>query len=350
MKYTEIYKQLKKAILRREFAPNQLVPSEKALTIKYGVSRITAKRALNELKNDGLIYRIQGKGSFVKNHGTLKSRQILLVLPFSSNSDLGNYVSGIQQVLKDTTWNLLSMTNVEFLHLSIEQLKKHYAGIIYYPQHIAKELPHLLKIYLHELPIVLLDQTISYSIIPGVISDNVGGGYLACRHLIQAGYHRIAFYTSTDFDEDFNGSPSERFLGYIKALRQSNLVSYDPFLFLHDIRSKDGGQLVSALKKDKIDAVIAENDVTAFHLLNVFQQNKIKIPQEMGLIGFDNLPLTKLTDPQLSSISQDFVQLGKQAMNLLLRQINDPKLIFDKQITVPVQLIKRQSTNLKGEK
>lgn len=347
MKYIEIYNDLKRAILRREIAPNTLVPSEKALTIKYHVSRITAKHALNALTEDGLIYRIQGKGSFVKEHGTLKSHQILLVLPFSGNSDLGNYVSGIQSVLNDTTWKLLSITNKEFFDLSLDQLKENYAGIIYYPQNLAKEMSLLLNIYLHDFPLVLLDQTIPGAIIPSAISDNVGGGYLACQHLIKQKYQKIAFYSNTNFTNDLSGSVAERFLGYVKALRKSNITGFNPLELTETLRQLSLDKLSDYLKKQKIDAVITENDILAFKLLDLFQKNNINVPQDLAIIGFDNLPITNLTNPKLSSIGQDFNQLGASAINLLLRQINDPKLEFNKQIIVPVKLITRAST--KGE-
>lgn len=342
MKYIKIYNDLKKAILRREIAPHSPVPSEKALTIKYHVSRITAKRALNELEQAGLIERIQGKGSFVKEHGRLKSHQILLVLPFSGNNDLGNYVAGIQQVLKDTTWNLLSMTNNEFLNLNLAQIGKNYAGIIYYPQNLSLEIPHLLELYLHQIPIILLDQTISNSLIPSVISDNVGGGYLACQHLIEQHYQRIAFYSTSHFELDFSSSVAERFLGYVKALRKNEQFSFHSLDSFQLIKNKN--KMIAWIKEKKIDSIIAENDVTAFRLLSLFQEKEIKVPEQVGLIGFDNLPITRFAHPQLSSIGQDFIRLGTEAINLLLQQINNPQLIFNKQVTVPVQLIKRAST------
>lgn len=347
MKYLEIYDDLKKQILRRVIAPNNAVPSEKALTIKYNVSRITAKRALNELAKEGLIYRIQGRGSFVKEHGNLTNRQLLLVLPFSGNKDLGNYVAGIQEVLKDTTWKLLSITNEEFFKLSIDQLKQNYAGAIYYPQNLHEDIPRLLKIYLAKFPLVLLDQTIAHSIIPSVISDNVGGGFLATKHLIQTGHKKIAFYGNTDFMMDFTGSTADRFAGYIKALRKYQVKYFDPISLYLKLKQTEDNDLTEFLHQNKIDAILAENDVTAFRLLNLLQKHNVSIPKQVALMGFDNLPITQLASPQLSSIGQDFNQLGASAVSLLLRQINDPNLLFDKQVMVNVQLIKRQSTERK---
>ncbi len=344
MKYQRIYEELKTAILRRIIAPNHAVPSEKAITIKYHVSRITAKRALNELAKEGLIYRIQGRGSFVKAHGTSSNHQILLVLPFSGNAELGNYVSGIQEVLKDTTWKLLSITNEEFFNLSISHLKRNYAGIIFYPQKIEIEMKYLVKIYLAKIPIVLLDQTISNSVIPSVVSDNVSGGFIATEHLIKNKCKKIAFYSNTNFWNNYSGSVAARFSGYLTALKKFEITNFNPIKINSKLSKLNNKDLISFIKENQIDGIVTENDIVALKLLELFNKNNLSVPSELKLIGFDNLSFTTLVSPKLSSIGQDFYKLGTNAINLLLRQINDPNLIFTKKVIVPVKLIAREST------
>lgn len=344
MKYEEIYSDLKQAILKRKIAPNTRVPSEKALTIKYNVSRITAKHALNKLEQDNLIYRIQGKGSFVKAHGTLNSYKILLVLPFSNNNDLGNYISGIQKVTKNTTWKIFSINNDEFSNIPLQQLFEEYAGIIYYPQDLNKDIPKLLKIYLSNFPLVLIDQTLDGLCIPSVVSDNVDGGFKACEHLIKNNCKKIAFYGNTKFQEDFTGSVSERFFGYIQALKKFQIKNFNPLKLAETIQEQTEQELIELIKAKKIDGIVAENDITAFKLLTTLQKNNLDIPKQIKIIGFDDLPITKLSSPKLSSISQDFEKLGAEAINLLLQQINDLNLVLNTHITVGVKLIKRESS------
>lgn len=339
-KYQFIYEELKKAILRREIAPNHLLPSEKALTIKYGVSRITAKHALNQLVADDLIYRIKGKGSFVKAHGTSNLKNILLVLPFSSNSELGNYVLGIQHMLKNTTWNLLSMTNDDFHSLSYQQISQNYAGVIYYPLELAKEIPHILNLYQQGLPLVLLDKALPNSVIPSVVSDNVGGGYQAGKYLQEIGKRQLVFYSSTDFWNSFTGPVADRFMGFIKACRLQKMA-LAPLKTTKVLYTKEGSDLIDYLLANQVDGIVAENDIVAYRLLNILLPAKIKIPEQIAIIGFDNLPLTALSSPPLSSVGQDFFTLGEQAVNLLLQQINDPQTIVDRNLVVDVKLSKR---------
>ena len=339
-KYQLIYEELKKAILRREIAPNQLLPSEKALTIKYNVSRITAKHALNQLVADDLIYRIKGKGSFVKPHGTSSLKSILLVLPFSSNNELGNYVLGIQHMLKNTTWNLLSMTNEDFRHLSYQQIAKNYAGVIYYPLELAKEFPQVLELYQQGLPLVLLDKALPNSVIPSVVSDNVGGGFLAGQYLQDIGKKRLVFYSNTNFWESFTGPVADRFMGFIKACRLQKMP-LKPLKTTKLLYEKEGMDLVTYLSDNRVDGIVAENDIVAYRILNLLLPAKIQVPDQIAIVGFDNLPLTAMSSPPLSSIGQDFFTLGEQAVNLLLQQINDPQAIVDRNLVVDVKLSRR---------
>lgn len=343
-KYQEIYEKLRLAVLRGEYAPDQQLPSENALSLKFGVSRITSKHALNKLEENGLIYRIQGKGSFVKPHVGTNSRKLLLVLPFAGDANLGNYLSGIQKTLTGTTWQLLSMQNEAFLQLDQKKLLDEYAGIIYYPQNLALELPVLLQLYLAKKPLVLLDKAAIGLGIPSVTSDNNYGGMLAVNHLLKLGYQRIAFLTQTPFWEDFNGTVSDRFFGYLNAYRNYCPATQDPLNWTKNLAQLKGSELKAYLKAQQIQALIAENDIVALKVGQELKECGLQIPNDLALIGFDDLPMAQLFDPPLTSIGQDFPELGRTAVDLLLTQINDPSRLLNQHPTVPVKLVIRQST------
>lgn len=97
--YKKIYQELKKDILTGVYQEETQVPTELELSEKYDVSRITSKRALMELETEGLIYRVRGKGSFVKKRQEVaqqeKNNTLLFVMPFAQNEGLGNYAEGI---------------------------------------------------------------------------------------------------------------------------------------------------------------------------------------------------------------------------------------------------------------
>ncbi len=105
--YEKIYQILKDKIDRHELTVGDMVPTELELSQEFGVSRITSKRVLQELEKDGLIIRIRGKGSFVKEQEVYdaKNQEIALVMPFQADHEFGQYARGISDVLDDSLIN-----------------------------------------------------------------------------------------------------------------------------------------------------------------------------------------------------------------------------------------------------
>ena len=345
-KYQVIYQALRRSILSGRLAPNTPLPSENALAIKYGVSRITSKRALNELAAADLIYRVQGVGSFVKGHRTSNgSRRILLVIPFADSHGIGNYEQGISDTLADTDWELLSMPNQQFAALPIKQIQQEYAGVLYYPTTLSADTARLITLYLAKIPIVLLDKTIPGVAIPSVTADNEAGGQLAVQHLLKLGHRRIAFLARTNFWDTFTGTVSARFFGYLNGYRNDPPAASDPLAWAQALTTRAlPSERAAFLRQEKISAVVVENDLEALRFMQQLKQLGWSLPADLSVVGFDDLPAARLQEPALTTIRQDFVQIGTEAVNTLLAQMNDPAARLPEHKRVPVTLVTRAST------
>lgn len=344
-KYEQLYQKLRMAILRGEYGPDDRLPSENAVALKYNVSRITSKRALNELAAADLVYRVRGGGTYVKPHRSTTQRRILLVLPFPETSAFGDYQSGVRATLEGTTWELQVMASADFPQQDLSQLQGRYAGIIYYPQNLSVEMPALMTLYAQGLPLVVLDQAPSALAVPSVVSDNVVGGQLAVRHLLEQGHEHIAFLPDTPFWRTFSGTASDRFMGYFNEMRRRGGDASLPLRWAQSLQSMgDAAQTLAYLKAQGITAIIAENDVVALRVFNQLQALQPSIADELAVIGFDNLPAAAKNKPALTTVVQDFATIGADAVEALLDQINNPDRVFNTRITVPVKLVIRQST------
>lgn len=344
-KYEQLFQTLRMAILRGEYGPDDRLPSENAVALKYGVSRITSKRALNELAAADLVYRVRGGGTYVKPHRSTEQRTILLVLPFPETSAFGDYQSGVKATLSGTTWELNVMARSDFLKEDFSTMTSRYAGIIYYPQNLSVELPFLMTFYAEGLPLVILDQVPAALAVPSVISDNVVGGRLAVQHLLAHGHQNIAFLPDTPFWDSFNGTVSDRFMGYFNELRCHGQNAALPLNWAQSLQAMDdASQILAYLQAEHITALIAENDVVALRVFNQLQALQPDIAEHLAIIGFDNLPAAAKNRPALTTVVQDFATIGASAVEALLDQINNPDRIFDQRITVPVKLVVRQST------
>lgn len=339
-KYQTIYAHLRQAILRGEYAPDGQLPSENALAIRFGVSRITTKRALNELAKADLVYRIQGKGSFVKPHGSVRSRRLLLVLPFA-NPKLGDYASGIRAGLRGTTWQLETLTTPQFTRLDLSALDC--AGVFYYLRDVNKEMPTLIQAACLHLPLVVLNDIPSRLALPSVTSDNATGGALAVGYLQTHHHERIAFCSRIPFWQDWTGTVAQRFFGYVNHYQAPTPEA--PLRWAQALgQCSDVQHIAAYLQHEQITALIMGNDIEAVNLSTSLQQLGWQLPHDLAMVGFDNLDIAAANQPALTTLTQDFPEIGRRAVTLLLAQINNPQHSDSTHLTVPVRLIPRAST------
>ncbi|MGX7060187.1 GntR family transcriptional regulator [Vagococcus humatus] len=345
--YQKIYQDLKLKIMNQTYQEGDQLPTELELADMYQVSRITSKRALVELENDGFIYRLRGKGSFVSTQEEkpvfLEDKtDVLFMLPFAEDPGFGNYAQGIMNYLEQTNYRLHIQPHQSFSLEERQKLLAEYAGLIYYPRGTQESLDFLYQCYLEKMPVVLLDKTVENIPFPSVLADNELGGFLATEHLLGEQCEEVWFISTEPLAEI--SSVRDRYFGYLKALHQQgkegrhfakesgeNLPN-----FFDDIIKEIGG------KKEKIGLVV-ENDVIAIRLMTALKKLEIQIPEQVALVGFDNIQAASLVDPKLTTLSQDFYQMGKTAAKLLMEHLHQP-VSSQRPKVIPVDLIIRGSS------
>ncbi|TGD25134.1 GntR family transcriptional regulator [Companilactobacillus suantsaicola] len=337
-KYKLIYQTLKNKILSHQINVGDKLPSENQLAKEYSVSRITSKRALTELENDGLVSRQAGIGTIVqKDHLTEIKNEILFVIPFANNAEFGDYTSGLLEVFNEQqNFQITTVTNQKFRNFPLSRVNQA-KGIIYYVESLTNDLKVITKLFLDKIPIVILDKSFDDLPIPSVTCDNFNGGKLAATTLLQSGLQKLAFVTNENSISD--SSVRSRYFGFLSAVQDQNKIT--PVLF--NIKDHDISTLIADIKVKKVDGIVAQNDVVAIRIMNQLHQSGIKIPEDVSIIGFDNIQASTLSYPALTTIEQNFVTLGASAAKLLLQLIEAPKQDIPSQTIIPVKLIKRDS-------
>lgn len=170
--------------------------------------------------------------------------------------------------------------------------------------------------------------------------DNRLGGEMAARHLIERGYRRIAF-----LGEASSRAPEmdDRYRGACDAMRTHGLTP-DPALYVSAEANEASGhaaaQTLLARGAD-FDAVFAACDLIAVGAMRAFEEAGLKVPQDLGIIGFDDIPVAGQTTPPLTTIAQDYARAGTMLVETLIARINGqaaPTMLLTP------QLIVRQST------
>ena len=177
---------------------------------------------------------------------------------------------------------------------------------------------------------------------PYVDVDNVKGGFLATKHLIDVGCKRIVTITG-----DLRlQSGRDRLEGYEKALKNAGLQIDESLILNGDYTQSKAEELTRTLlkKKIKFDGIFAANDLSAAGALGVLLQNGIAVPKKIKIVGFDDSPISARNEPSISTIRQPIRELGYEVANSLLELLKG-KAAENK--LIDVKLIKRATTSSK---
>lgn len=187
-------------------------------------------------------------------------------------------------------------------------------------------------------PIVLinccsdLSDTINFQI------DNFHGAFSIVEHLVWHGYKKIAIITGPKENCD----AQERFSGYLSALHKSELQPHDNFQVLGDFSVRSGYDAFKILmnQDNRAEAIFISNDMMALGAYEAARELNVNIPNDIAVVGFDDIYLSKLLNPRLTTVHVPIADLGARAVNYLLKMISgdvNPKQAYKE--VLPTELI-----------
>lgn len=200
------------------------------------------------------------------------------------------------------------------------------------------ESKHIESLIQLRVPVVLLDRKISGLKLDAVLVDNEGGTRKLTEYLINLGHKRIGIITGPL--NVFTGK--ERLNGYLKALQEYSLPRDDKLIKTGDFRQESGYSLTLELLSlsSPPTAILACNNLVGIGAMDALKEKGIRIPDEIELVIFDDLPWFGHLNPPLTVVAQPTFKLGEMAAKLLLEQIRGRKK--PKEIVLEVELKKRQ--------
>jgi len=192
---------------------------------------------------------------------------------------------------------------------------------------------------------VLVDRKADPSICCSVSVDDIAGGRMALQHLIDQGYRNIIFVAGPLEIQQV----ADRLSGAREAIRQSRGGAQLRVITTKNLDVLDGrevgSQIVAMPPIERPDAVFAANDLLAVGVLQAFVFNaSIKVPEEIGLVGYDDIAFAESAIVPLTSIKQPARLLGKTGVEMLIEEIEDPSGHRHRQITFQPALVVREST------
>ena len=337
VKYLKAYDTLRAEILGGKYLSRRAFPSIVATCKRFGISRLTAFKVFDKLKEDGLISTRQGSGTFVAKDG--QSRLIGLVIPgvsYASEFFQPIVASLIRfahdndyTILMEGVWSLNSSNNShEALEVAARLVKRRVAGVIYQPLEYSENSEAVNRRVLSAftragIPVVLLDGDIvpypARSEYDLVSIDNIAAGETIASHLMERGAKNIYFLMR----ENWVQNVMNRAHGIENAVRAkggawkpSSIVCGDPL---------DAGFVGRIMRRrPRPDAFVCENDILAAGLKMTLEGLGFNVPGAVKVAGFDDVQIARVTSPGITTIRQPLEAIASLTVKRLCERMANP--------------------------
>lgn len=348
--------------LLREFASGnyetgQLLPSENTLCRDLGVARNTVRQAIKELIQEGLVRRVRGKGSYftgsLNRGGTAPLNIFSLVMPEINRGQYPVLTKGFDHKA-GLLQNQIMVCNTDFdIHkqgnIILQMIEKNIAGVALVP---ALDPPtpafHIRQLQRHGIPVVLCHRGVADASAPLITWESRSVGHLAGKTLIEYGHRHIGYFSMYRYE-----LPLAHIAGLRDILEQQGLELPDDCICfgesLHD-NPEDQQRKQQALwkmttGKQRVTAIVCNDDHEAETLYYLATQLGIQIPESLSLIGFgDSHARTTALRSRLTSITIDEYDLGQQAAAILQEMRVGHRPIESNEVFYkPLQLTKGQT-------
>ena len=345
--YIQVANTLRQQILDGIWRDGDLIPSEKALCAQFDIARGTMRQALQLLEQEGYLWREQGRGTFVRlverQQTDTQTRHLAFVVPYIRDSSVSTILVGFQQVAEQAGYSVIFNhvnNDVQQQQDVIQKLvQQGVMGIALYPVD-SETVAGIDKLVRARYPIVLVDRYLKSLSTDFVMSDHFGGALRGVHYLINQGHRRVGFVTWLSPAV----SMDHRLLGYATALRERGIEADESLICrVEGYPTVNRSSLIAYLTSEaRPTAVFAANDQIAIALYRAAAQVGLRIPEDLSVIGFDNLDLSPHLEPPLTTIAQPFAEVGRQAAQMLLSRIRGEAAPLQ-QMTVSPELIIRES-------
>lgn len=339
-------------------------PTIRDVALEAHVSIATVSRAMSGTEypmNEALRERVRSVAAELGYHPNVAaqllrregSRDVGLIIPNISNPFYLQALCGINAVVSERDYMFVLCNTERDAKKEQEYLRQLYQrqslGAIISSVDIS---PDTINQYVEKgMKIVLLDQQIHGARCPMISFDSRGSGALAVNYLLRLGHRQIAFATTPLS----RWTRQEIYLGYQEALNNANVTPEADYLFVadpsndtygNDIELTAGMMVANQFVESGCDAtaILCINDMVAFGVIQTLLLNNIRVPEDVSVIGFDDIPFAGVYSPALTTVRYPSEQTGRLAAMMLIDSISSNKGLDTLEMQLTPQLIIRQTT------
>jgi GntR family transcriptional regulator of arabinose operon len=335
--YEQMRIKILELILERKILPHDPIPSEGELADLFGVSRRTSKQALQSLAEEGIVYRMPRRGTFLAEGNldrsgvrrTTITRTIGFLVP-EINDYIGQIIASAVKQAKVLGYEIIIRISDGDMNVETEMLKEltnelQVDGLLLFPGDRRSCGNEVLRLHIERFPIVIVDRTFKELEIPSVYHNHFQGAYDMTQYLIELGHSYIGFLSQPILGVM---SREERYYGYIQAHQELGISLQSRGTHI-DLNLDDKDRAVRELEKyikvnPEMTAIFSSNDYLALHVSYAAQNLGISIPEQLSIVGFTDLPICDWMRVPLTSVRKNTKELGSAAVTLLSERMNEP--------------------------
>jgi LacI family transcriptional regulator len=303
----------------------------KDVASKAGVSVTTVSHVINKTRfvSEELVERVLAAMQELNYHPNTLARSLRmgetktigLIIPDNSNPFFAEISRTVEDIGFERGYSVFlcnsdGLVEKEAAYINM-LITKQVDGVVYIPASDSQN--HLLGLSARGIPVVVVDRDMPYLDADVVLIDNEQGGYDATRYLLELGHKKIACITGPS-----QLTPSAaRVEGYQRALQEASQPVRSEYILPGDFRARGGETAMNNLLKlpETPTAVFSCNDMMAIGALRALRKNNIKVPQQISIIGFDDIDIAAEIVPALTTVAQPAVDLATCAADLLIARL-----------------------------
>jgi len=291
--------------------------ASRAINNKLDINEETKKRVLRIAKELGYIRNAAAVALRTKRTGTIG-----VVIADNRNPFYAEVLNGMEEAAREKNYHII-LANTQRDYRKEEDainllLAKRVDGLLITP--VQDRDDDIKKLIEANIPFVVVGRDFENIEVDAVYNDEVKGGFLAAEYLIKKGHKRIVLINGFLYKSPAKG----RLEGYKKALKKYRIPLDESLMSVGDINIEDGYERTKQMLEKNLDftAIFAYNDMVAFGSMQAIKEKGLRIPEDIELVGYDDIPFSSLISPALTTIKLKKQDLGVESVKLLFSRIN----------------------------
>jgi LacI family transcriptional regulator len=294
---------------------------------------------------ESMGYRPNTLASNLRNK---RSNTIGIVVPLINRHFFSSVISGVEEVAFQAGYTVVISQSNDLANKEIAIVQSMFAnrvdGLIISIAMEPTSFEHLKIFRKKNIPLVFFDRVVNEINTDKIVVDDLMGGIQVTQHLVDQGYKRIAHMAGPQNLQTY----FDRKKGYKMALVKNGIPFDDSLVVTNSLTAADGVEAIKELMNlpNPPDAIFCGNDTTALSSMIYLRDKGLRIPEDIGIVGFSNEPFSRVVSPSISTIAQPGFLMGKKAAELILHQIEHKDRAFTTWV-MPTELIVRESSDRK---